>query len=319
MNNNNPWEGMEHGVQRKTENSGHKSIYWINDLNGRWGISFRGFKSISKAGSLTKLRGIEVQEGEIGDGTHALNLVLVDKDEWELFLALCHNLISAAVEYDDNDASIEAVKHRLKRWQELLKRGQIRELSIERQMGLLTEVDCLQNIIAPQIGLGEAVTSWVGADFDRQDFLLENAAVEVKSHITSRGEFVKIASKYQLDTIKDRLILTVYSLSLFEQGDTVLDIVERLRAQLRREDYGALERFENKLLECDFVPELIEKPLQGFHIDNRKHYLVADDFPRIRLQEVSPFIYDLKYAIELTYCARFELEEDQLFSDGVEN
>lgn len=312
MTDTNPWEGMGKGVQRRAANVEHKKIYWISDRNGRWGISFRGFADRPDAPALPKIHGIELGRVEMGSGERALNLLLIDKDEWELFLALCYNLIAGAVGFKNDEASIAAVEHRLRRWQELLKGERVKELSLARQMGLFTELKCLQDIIGPHIGFPAAVTSWVGAEFDRQDFILDNAAVEVKSHISSKGEIVQISSKYQLDSIKEKVVLIVYALSLSEGGETVLDVVEGLRVQLH-EDVDAVEMFENKLLECSFVPDLLEKPLQRFHIDNRKFYLVSDGFPRIKSKDVSPFIQDVRYAIELTYCAEFEIDEYSIF------
>ena len=134
-----------------------------------------------------------------------LNIVLNNKDEWNLFLALCKNLVSVAVEFDSDEASISAVETRLKRWQELLKKEWSKELPIRQQMGLYTELKCLRDIIAPKIGFKNALTSWVGIDYDKQDFLLDDVAIEVKSHKTSKGEIIQVSSNISLRVLKKDL------------------------------------------------------------------------------------------------------------------
>ena len=97
-----------------------------------------------------------------------------------------------------------------------------------------------------------------------------------------------------------------------ENGETVQDIAEDIRKQLENEDIHTLELFERKLIECEFIPELLETPLEAFIIDYQKNYLVTENFPRIESQKISPFIQKLNYSIELTHCTKFEIAEDQI-------
>jgi hypothetical protein len=304
---------MGKSVERRVKEAKQKKIYWVNDVYGRYGISFRASVNFTKLDNLPKLRGIQLQKSNVSENKGVLNIVLNSKDEWELFLALCENLVSAAVEFDNDEAAISAVETRLNRWQELLKKERVRELSIERQMGLYTELKCLRDIVAPKVGFKNAITSWVGIDFDRQDFLLDDTAIEVKSHKTSKGEIIQVSSKYQLDSIKEKLVLISYALTFSENGETVQNIAEDIREQLKSGDIKTMEMFESKLIESDFIPELLEAPLQAFLIDSPKIYLVKDDFPRIESHKLSPFIQKVNYSIELTYCSRFEIKEDQIF------
>lgn len=299
-------------VERRIKEAKKKKIYWVTDLVGRYGISFRISANFAKIDDLPKLRGILLQKNNVDVDKGVLNIVLNNKDEWDLFLALCRNLVSVAVEYDSDEASISAVEVRLNRWQELLKKERARDLSIEQQMGLYAELKCLRDIVAPKIGFKNAITSWVGIEFDRQDFLLDDVAIEVKSHKTSKGEIIQVSSKYQLDPIKAKLVLISYSLTFSENGETVQDVIEDVRKQLKSEDAKIAELYERKLIECDFIPELLTLSLQGFTIDSQKSYLVTDDFPRIESQKISPFIEKVNYSIELTHCKRFEIEEDQI-------
>jgi hypothetical protein len=309
----NPWEGMGKSVERKIKNTNQKKIYWVTDIYGHYGISLRISTTFNDLDNLPKLRGIQLQKRNVGGDKGELNLILTNKNEWELFLALCNNLTSAALGFDTDEASVLAVENRLKRWQELLKKKRVSELSVERQMGLYTELKCLRDTIAPEVGFNMAIISWVGIDFDKQDFLLDDIAIEVKSHKSSKGEIVQISSKYQLDSIKNRVVLISYSLTFSEAGETVWDIVKDIREQLSFKDSHIVELFDTKLLEYGFIPELLEKPLQAFLVDNKKNYLVTKDFPKIESHTVSSLIQNVKYSIELTYCTKFEIREDQIF------
>lgn len=303
---------MDKGLERRVKEQQQK-IYWVTDIYGHYGISFRISHIFHDIDRLPKLRGIQLQKRNIGNTKGELNLILTNKEEWELFLALCNDLIAAALVFETEYASISAVENRLNRWQELLKRERVKELSVEQQMGLYTELRCMRDIVAPKVGYKAAITSWVGVDFDRQDFLLDDIAIEVKSHSTSKGEAVKISSKYQLESVKAKLVLISYSLTFSEGGKTVLDLVKDIRGKLQNEGSEVSELFERKLLDNDFVPELLEKPLQGFLIDTIKNYLVVDDFPRIESRKISTFVQKVNYTIELTHCTRFEIKEEQIF------
>lgn len=309
----NPWQNMGESVQRKVKNTEGRNIYWITDIYGNYGISFRKSNHFDKLNNLPKLKGILLEKRNIGNERGELNIILTDKNEADLFLVLCNNLISAALDFENDNAAITAVENRLIRWQELLKKERLTELSIERQMGLFTELLCLRDTVIPEVGFKMGITSWVGVDYDKQDFLLNNTAIEVKSYKTSKSETVTISSKYQLDNVKDKVILISYALTLSDAGETILDIANAIREQLKTENINVLSLFETKLLEGDFIPELLEKPLQGFIVDKKKIYLVHEDFPRLESKNIPSMISKLRYSIELTYCSKFEITEDQIF------
>ncbi len=157
------------------------------------------------------LKGISVLKRNSPEGFGELFLILNDHDDWELFKILCDDLTAAAVQCGADEEIIDAAEIRLRRWHLLLKREIRRELTVEVQMGLFSELLCLRDLVAPMTGIKQAADSWVGPLSDKQDFLLENSAAEVKSYRTSRGPVVEISSVQQLNSEKESLFLITYS------------------------------------------------------------------------------------------------------------
>ena len=134
---------------------------------------------------------------DINNGVEQFIFLNHNKD-WNIFLILCRDLIEVAKKCETDQKMIRATQLRLQRWQQLLKSEFRKEFPIEKQMGLFSELLCLRDLIIPKLGVASAIKSWVGPDYDKQDFLLDTLAIEVKSYKTSKGELINISSKEQL-------------------------------------------------------------------------------------------------------------------------
>ena len=188
---------------------------------------------------------------------------------------------------------ISAVEIRLKRWQQLLRQDSNEKLTIEIQMGLLTELLCLKDILTPQIGIKQAIISWVGPEFDKQDFSMDNAVIEVKSYRTTKGEVIHISSLQQLDSRKKPLFLLTNGLTCSENGTSIEDVSLTIKELLIQESNEMMTVFENKLMEYGYIPEIVKEPLQ-------KLFLISNAFPKIVRKDIGNIIVDVKYSIDLT-------------------
>jgi len=212
---------------------------------------------------------------------------------------------------------INAVEIRLKKWQELLKIDTTSKLTIEKQMGLFSELLCLKEIIIPKKGILQAVISWVGPEFDKQDFLLDHSAVEVKSFRVSKGPIVSISSLQQLQCEKETLYLLVYGLTPSDKGislDFIIDSIKELINQ--NANFDTLTLFENKLKDYGYIPELINEPLQKFISNTPKAYIVSESFPKINPKDVKSPIISVKFSIDLSKCVEFEIPVTSLIGKG---
>ncbi len=308
INNINPWLNMQESAQRRIESITAHNIFWVTDLEGKYGFCLQSknlFESIKPPASLN---GISILKRNSAYNFGELFLILNNKEDWQIFNSLCEDLISITHKYDSDEAMVNAVEVRLKRWQQLLKQDRNQDMTLERQMGLFTELLCLKDIITPKIGIEQAITSWVGADFDKQDFLLDNAIIEVKSYRTTKSPIINISSLQQLHSDKEPIYLLTYSLMQSDNGTSIDVLVKDIIGLLESEPEGVHNIFDNKLLEYGYIPEIVKTPFFKFIVDKTKAYYVSDKFPKISPEHVKSQITKVKYSIDLIQCEEFEVE-----------
>lgn len=306
----NPWAQMPPNAKRRIEDWSERNLFWITDINGSYGFYIQSSTPFEDDATKLKLKGIALAKRSTDEGADFF-LVLSRKEDWELFYVLCSDLISAAIETMDDPRMIAAVERRLRRWQQLLRSDLQKTLAIETQMGLFSELLCLRDVIAPRIGFDLAIKRWGGPDSDKQDFVCDSAAVEVKSYPASKGPSVLISSMQQLWTDKEHMYLVAYGLSPSDAGTTVEDLAKEILASIQgKEDLEEL--FVAKIGQYGFIPELHSLDLQKFIHDSVRAYKVAEKFPRIDPEIVSPSITTVKYVIDLSRTSQFEIQSDGL-------
>lgn len=316
MTNLNPWAAMSVSSQRRIDFETQHNLFWVKDFNGNYGFCLQSKNGFTIDENTIKLRGISVLKRNTNKNIVELFLILNKQEEWEIFLALCEDLVTATKKYDSDIKMITAVENRLNRWQQLLKQERNQELTIEKQMGLFSELLCLWDFVAKKAGIKQAISSWGGPESDKQDFLLDDAVIEVKSHRTSKGDFAHISSYQQLNSEKDPLYLFSYALTSSENGLSIEDISRSIRELLIGESIETIDLFERKLIEYGFIPELIKEPLQKFILDKLKVFYVSETFPKISIKDIKPQIATVKYIIDLSQCNEFEVEIGSLLDRG---
>lgn len=309
----NPWEEIGYGTQRRATID--KNIYWIKEDYGDYGICIEINNQKNLILSDIDLKDIEIIKTN-NDLQNILQwyLILRNKEEWQIFKVLCDDLIDASSNAKTEKAMIFLMESRLKRWQNLLKKSRNLDFPIEKQMGLYTELYCLKNILAINIGVSKAVDCWVGPEADKQDFLLDNCAIEVKSHRTSKGEKIEITSKEQLDSDKNYLYLIKYAITESDSGFSIADLANDIKNDLRNiREFKKVDLLEYKLTEYGYIP-IIHKAelLNSFIIDNVKVYHVNDTFPKLISKSIPSQITTVKYQIDLSVCQDWEIEVEKL-------
>jgi len=308
----NPWLDMKESARRRIESIAEHNLFWITDLEGKYGFCLQSKNLFESIKPPANLNGVSILKRNSTYNYGELFLILNNKEDWQIFHSLCDDLISITHKYDSDEAMINAVEIRLKRWQQLLKQDRNQNMSLERQMGLFTELLCLKDIITPKIGISQAITSWVGADFDKQDFLLDNAIIEVKSYRTTKSPIINISSLQQLHSDKEPIYLLTYSLMQSDNGTDVDFLVREINKLLETEPEDVLNVFDNKLLEYGYIPEIVKTPFLKFIVDKTKAYYVCDNFPKISPEHVQSQIVKVKYAIDLIQCEEFETGIDSI-------
>ncbi len=311
----NPWEDMGLSARRRVVADSPHDVFWITDGAGRYGFLIATKESVMNTRTTLSLKGVTVLKRAVGQGNNEFILVLNNKEDWNIFNALCRDLISVIVQHEDNRTMVDGIENHLKRWQRLLQHRPS-AFTAEQQMGLFTELLCLREIVLKATGnIADAISSWVGPDFDKQDFLMSSAAIEVKSHRTSAGENVSISSGNQLYCDKEHFYLISYGLTTTSNsGLTVADASESIIAHCYSEQLKEL--FDYKLLDYGYAPEFITEPLQRFIVDKVRVFKITKEFPKIVPLNLMSQITSVKYTIDLSRCKDFELNFDE-FVRGV--
>ena len=311
-NDNSPWKGMEESSQRRVDFETEHNLFWITDLEGKYGFCLQSKNIFDTIKSPANLKGISILKRNSNHNYGELFLVLNKKEDWQIFYTLCQDLISITHKYEDDKAMISAVEVRLKRWQQLLRYERNIVLSLEAQMGLFSELLTLKEILVPKVGVEQAIVSWVGADFDKQDFLLANAIIEVKSYRTSKSPIVTISSLQQLYSDKEPLYLLTYGLTQTDNGTSIDKLVQDIYEMLENKSAEVRDIFDNRLIEYGFIPELIESSLFKFIVDKQRTYYVSESFPKILPPTVASQILTVKYSIDLLQCDEFEIDINKI-------
>lgn len=308
-----PWSGMAESTRRRVEIISNHDVYWITDIQGCYGIFIASKDAFKSTKSAISLNGISVikRNSELGHGE--LILLLSEKVNAEIFNKLCEDLISTINQHQENDAMVSAIEIRLQRWQELLKRSGDFGMSIEMQTGLFSELSFIKDILIPKIGEEQAINAWVGPDFDKQDFLLDHAVVEIKSYRTSKGQLVSISSAEQLYCEKQPLYLVSYGLTQSDNGNSVSSLSESIKQILSIKSKLLFDVFNLKLTDYGYIPELENEPYKGFLVDNTKFFRVNATFPKLTPPIIPSQIPRVKYSIDLSACEEFEIEASAIF------
>ena len=311
-NNKNPWIDMASSTRRRVDALAGHSVFWFTDLKGNYGLYVKAGKPFDNLDKSINLKGISMVRKSPEEGSGELFLILNNNDDWQIFYILCLDLIAATKQHKTDEKLIDAVVLRLKRWHHLLQRVK-NEMSMEKQMGLFSELSCLLEIIAPETGYRQAIISWVGPEEDKQDFLLDSAVVEIKSYRTSKGETVYISSLEQLYSEKQPLFLLSYALTVSDNGMNLEDIISGINKKIEEESEEIIGLFGSKLIEYGYTPEFRHKTMYKFSVDKMNCYKVVPSFPRILSNNVDSRIKTVKYSIDLTLCREYKSELSEIF------
>ncbi|WP_231495877.1 PD-(D/E)XK motif protein [Paucisalibacillus sp. EB02] len=298
----NPWVNLDRLSRIRVKDNISYDAFWIMDIKNQYGLMLQCDENFILPNREIKLNGIQI---EIDNTTNPNKLILLlnDKKDWEIFLTLCNDLIGIIKNIDKN--VITKVIKRLERWQKLLQRKSLKKMSKEEEMGLFSELLILREYIIPKYGYFDGIHSWVGALGDSQDFLMDSLSIEVKSHRSTSSGYVWISSKQQLNPEKTPLYLIVCSLTEVSRGENIKNIVDSITELIDFDNL--LIEFVEKLEKYGYIPELHQE-LSSFVVDKFSCYEVKDDFPRIDINKVSPWIKDLKYSIDLAGCNDYAVQ-----------
>jgi hypothetical protein len=309
---NNPWTAIDKPASdfnvRLVDDHHPLLLYWGVDARNRYLFIYDGDAgTMPELKSLPNLSGITTGVAKQGERAK-LVLILNETSNWELFHALCTDIVRTTIHVTEASLGPSIVLRRLKRWQDFLKKERSGLLPIEKIKGLVGELLFLKGPVASAYGWNNAVTFWKGPEDAPQDFAIHETAVEVKCQAGGSKPSVRITSIEQLNPQLPEAYLVVYTIATAsgEASDhfNLNGVIDAIRENLLTASDLARERFEDLLYLAGYVSS--EKYLE-YHFSTVavKSFRIAEGFPRIAPSSVPDGVDSISYVLHLDACAEF--------------
>ena len=266
------------------------------------------------ASSVPKPAGIKVNTLAFGEGGCRLVLTLIESEQFDIFRALCFDLMKSTSELSGNEsgAGLSITLNRLRRWQSLLEKARDDLLTKSQIVGLVGELLVLRDLLLPRMNAFDAVQSWRGPYGDEQDFLLAGSMIEVKTQLSTSDRYLPVSSEEQLDTKSGRILICHQTMDVPADaagGAVSLNgLVSSLADPMATSDHAAADIFQTALLEAGYQRR-DEYGRPYWLLNGRWLYEVRDGFPRITPGMISGGIDRVRYRIAVQACAEFEIGE----------
>ena len=304
---NNPWSTLNLSSSRRVELETVHDFFWILDDQGRMGLKTSFRELPHEASPIEKISGMAVVLRHSDRQTDELFLIITNPADREIFYSLCLDLIRSTQEASGDRQLYYTILNRLRHWRRFLSETAAKTLSEQLQMGLYAELLFLKETALTVLTPEAALHSWVGPDFDKQDFSFDGCLAEIKAFITSKGPFVKISSMHQLFFDEKPLYLTAFGLSRVSAGTSIITLIAEIQESLPGEIENDL--FDQKLAQYGYFQGITEAPFFNYAADSRRIYKITEDFPRIVPNQISKEIVTVQYSIDLSKCRAHAVPE----------
>ena len=132
------------------------------------------------------------------DGRYATSFTLVSREQEDVFITMCGDMIRFSSTENDRSRSLARVLKRYTAWLKLLQHKNSALLGATAQKGLIGELLYLKDRIERGMSAADALAGWVGPEGADQDFAYEDGWHEIKTTGAASAE-VTISSAEQLD------------------------------------------------------------------------------------------------------------------------
>lgn len=267
-----------------------------------------------------RLNGIDVHVERRSPEGARLVLTLQERDQFDIFRALCDHLLRATVDQASggNARGLRLVLLRLADWHDMLRRRRNDVLSPQEIIGLSGELLFLRDEILPRTGAAEAVAAWRGAYRDEQDFAVGRCQFEVKTQVSTADQRVIISSEAQLDTAESRLLLChqcIAATPTTAESFTLNSLIEALRARFAEAGTPVVDTFEIALDAWGYIRrDEYDQPV--WLLTDRRLFEVREGFPRITPAMLPAGVQHVSYEVLLQACQPFAVDLSDTI-DGV--
>lgn len=295
----NPWKGLPPGTPGtlsvlRVPGLARIEAFWGRKPDGRLALLVALHQVEHVPVELPTVRGVELL---VVAADSRLQLVLEPSGDWEMFHALCLDLLSAADEGKDEVTALQLLVARLLRWQKFLSKGTGKLLDEREVRGLIGELLFLRDYLVSTVGAA-AVECWQGPMGLPQDFVFNGRLIEVKTFAAGSDPSVRITSAEQLTSREVPLFLHLVCLVRQDGGLTLPSLADELR-RLLGPSPAATETFEDRLLTIGYV-DLPEYRALSYAVTSVGDYAVRDGFPRLTTEQLPAGVKNVSYSICLS-------------------
>ena len=269
--------------------------------------------AVGVVGEYPSARGFQLYPESVTPGPRGrtrLCLMLADARYRDVLEVLVNDVSERTALAPGEGEAVRAFIARLHVWQNFMRKHGVEGLTKEAQIGLFGELLLLVDHLVDRVPAHDLVNAWRGPTGGEQDFDIGGRCVEVKSTTVIPPVTVNIASMTQLDeTLVELLLLCHVSLVLDSRaGESLPELVDRLRATIQVQDVSALDCFNAKLIEAGYLDSHAELYSdRRYRHQETTFFEVTDGFPRIAARDLRGGIPECSYTVLLTACAPYEV------------
>jgi len=314
----NPWQDISRPISgihvRKHDDHKSGDIFWAKDSDNTKMliISLDGDQRDIYNESYIHIKGIKSDLRPYEEtGNQCLVLFLESAINSDIFYDFCCTLTGAVKMAENSDGVVFATFQHIRRWKNFLSGG--RNLLTPQQIrGLTGELLFLRQIMQAGYNAGKSLASWIGPDGGNQDFVIGDAAVEIKTLFGRERGKVRISSEEQLETIQSKLFLKIFRLievdkdtASFSLNSLILDLRSKM---LLADDEDV---FDMKLNSLSYAP-LPFYNAPHFKCPEQLIFLVTDDFPRLVRSSLPTGVSNVMYDISIETIKSFACDNEIL-------
>lgn len=245
-----------------------------------------------------------------------IQLINRESRVFDIFASICANIVNSIRDAESEKEAVRLVITQMQKWKELFSKRKGQKLSAQEQQGLYGELTFLRKLLFLSIDKVAVTSFWVGPDMAPKDYQSGMWAVEVKTTLANSHSGISINGEQQLDE-SDIAKLYLYNIVVEasqQNGQSLPELIALIRQQLEEEN-RALGLFNGKLMQTGYF-DLDEDFYNECHYQIRKeqYYLVKDEFPRVKKDELRIGVSDVKYSISLNLSGENIVTEENVLN-----
>jgi hypothetical protein len=288
----------------------HDERFWVSMDDNRHLLFFiqdSGGDAVKPLANLAGLR-VSIDRQANGDQRLVCRLTAAEPELEDKFATVAKDIAFHCSGYKGAQLFLKT-QERIKSWANFLKPSRS-GISHSEFVGLFGELYTLVEHLAPVLTIADSVRAWIGPEEKKQDFTLNDWALEVKTTISGDQQTIRISSLDQLDKVTEKLYLlrVVAAPATDGNGLCLRALYDRCRRSLQHDAIteGMFLRKASALYDEASENQIAEQ----FKIVNISIFQITDKFPRLTRSNVHPAIPEARYEISVGALAPFEVASD---------